>query len=156
MLTVIDSIWLDAATIATAAAAVVALFVTKRTREQVTSDSESRIYSEAVDSTVLGQFQELMSRLTELEIQLATTNIRLAATEERLAAAQLEITELRKLEEFLQARLHEKDKEVSLLVETRATLRSELAQARARITHLEEVVARAGLNGDDMPETPCS
>lgn len=153
MLTVIDSVWLDAATIATAVAAVVALFITKRTREQISSDAESHSVTEAVDSTVLGQFQELMTRLSALEIELATTNLRLESTERALAAAQTEITELRKLEEYLQARLHEKDAEVRILAERRAALSEQLTQAQSRITHLEEVIHRAGLNGDQP--LPC-
>lgn len=139
----------DILSLVVATTALVALFVTKRSRSDTHTDTKAHEVSEVVDDSVLGQFKELFDRISNLETELATTKV-------DLARALAEIEKMRKLEEYLQAKLHEKDQEVRKLEAGRAKrdadikrLRSELEAARKRIKHLEEVCHRAGLNGED-------
>lgn len=142
----------DILSLTIAATALIALFVTKRSSTRTTTATASHAVEEVVDDSVLGRFQELLDRITKLEVDLA-------AAKKDLAEALREIKELRRLEEYLQAKLHEKDAEVRKLEKSRAQnlaeirrLKQALEEARGRIKHLEEVCHRAGLNGDEDEE----
>lgn len=89
---------------------------------------------ETVDSGVLEQFRQLFTRIATLEVKLSNA-------EASLETAICEIKEMRKLEEFLQAKVHDRDKQIQALT-------NQLALARARIQHLEDVCRRAGINGE--------
>ena len=123
--------WLAAASLTTAAAALLKVFWPSK------SHNASHSVSEVVDDSVLGRFEELFDRIGILEIDLAEAK-------RDLAMALVEIRELRKLEEYLQARLHEKDAEVRSLrankfrnEEQIKALRADLKAAQDRIAQLE-------------------
>ena len=65
------------------------------------SHNASHSVSEVVDDSVLGRFEELFERIGTLETDLAEAK-------RDLAMALVEIRELHKLEEYLQAHLHER------------------------------------------------
>lgn len=108
----------------------VGLFVTKKTR------ATTRAHTENVDAGVLAQFKELFERLVKVEADLKAARL----TIEQLRT---EIQGMRKVEEFLEAKIHERESVIRGLTD-------ELASARRRIDHLEEVCRRAGINGDDF------
>lgn len=117
-------VWLATAALATGLAALLKVFWPVR----------SATSSEVVDGDVLSQFLELTQRLAHVESELRIT-------QDKLADAVTELRELKKVETYLEGRLHEKDKE---LVELRAQ-RDVLV---ARVQHLEDMCQRAGLNGE--------
>lgn len=128
------------------AAVIVGYFVVKKTATRSDEKIKAHEVTEVVDGSVLGRFAELMERITALEKDLAETRVDL-----RLALDQ--IGELRKLEEYLQAKLHEKDAEIRALHSERTEmlaehdkLRAMLDEANERICHLEDVCRSAGLN----------
>lgn len=127
---VISLDWDDALTLLLAIGAVVGVFVTRRSR------SEETIKSEVVDAGVLEQFRQLFEKIGALEVQVAAQKI-------SLDMAHTEIREMRKLEEYLQATIHQRESQI-------IELKEELVCARARIDHLELVCKRAGINGDDL------
>jgi chromosome segregation ATPase len=102
-----------------ASVAIGGAFVTKRT---ITKNQTHEVI-ETVDDSVLGRFEELFERIGKLEKSLD-------AAKEDLAKALFEIGELRRLEEYLQGKLHDRDKE--------------LAEARERILWLEQIIKDAG------------
>ena len=110
----------DGGPYAAAAIAIGAALVTKRT---ITKNSSHEVI-ETVDDSVLGRFEELFERIGRLERDLADAK-------EDLAQALFEIKELRRLEEYLQGKLHDRDKE--------------LAEARDRILWLEKIIKDAGV-----------
>ena len=126
-------VWLATAALATGLAALLKVFWPVR----------SATSSEVVDGDVLQQFLELTRRLANVEAELLIT-------QDKLNEAVVELKELKKVETYLEGRLHEKDKE---LVELRAQ-RDVLV---ARVQHLEDICHRAGLNGEEStnprPET---
>lgn len=122
--------WDDAVALLVAVTALVAIFVTKKTSLQTLAREEK------VDAGVLAQFKELFERLVRVEAELEAATL----TVDRLAK---EIKEMHKLEEFLQAKIHEREGQIK-------ALRTELVKARKRIEHLEQVCRRAGINGDSF------
>jgi len=118
----------------TAVAGMIKALVTQRTQ---TSNQETIMTRTAVvDAPVLAQFRELFDRITALEKDLGEARI-------ELKQALLAIDEMKKIEEFLEAKVHEREKSIG-------ALRIELAAAKLRIKHLEEVCKRAGINGKDI------
>jgi len=130
---VISLDWDDVLTLILAIGAVVGVFVTRRSR------SEETIKSEVIDAGVLEQFRQLFEKIGALEVQVAAQKI-------SLDMAHTEIREMRKLEEYLQATIHQRENQIG-------ELKKELASARARIDHLELVCRQAGINGEDLE--PC-
>lgn len=125
------------------------------TKSKSESKAETHAVSEVVDDSVLAQFKELYEKITALELSLDRTNKTLAETQDQLKEALRELGELRKLEEYLQARLHEKDTEILKLRDEKSNNEREikgltlaLSRAEARIDHLELVCRNAGINGD--------
>lgn len=138
---VISLDWDDLLALLLAIGAVVGVFATKKTRST----------NEVVDGDVLDQFRQLFEKIGQLEVKVAQQAI-------SLDRAHTEIREMRKLEEFLQAKIHERERAI---VELKArhdkevrSLRTQLDAARKRITHLEHVCRRAGINGDDLNGNP--
>lgn len=123
-------VWLATAALATGLAALLKVFWPVR----------SATSSEIVDGDVLSQFLELTQRLANVEAELVIT-------QDKLNEALAELKELKKVETYLEGRLHEKDKE---LVELRAQ-RDVLV---ARVQHLEDICKRAGLNGEESKGLP--
>jgi chromosome segregation ATPase len=137
----------DIASLLLAGSAVIAIFVTRRTRSKVTE--------EHIDADVLVQFKEILERVSELERELASTRELLERTQELLEKAIAELAEMKKLEEYLQAKLHEKETEIAELRKTEnrhisqiRSLKGELGKNRARLSYLETVCRRAGLDGE--------
>ena len=128
--------WDDAAALIIAVTALVAIFITKKTSASTFAREEK------VDAGVLAQFKELFERLVRVEAELEAATL----TVQRLAE---EIKAMHKLEEFLQAKIHEREGQIT-------GLRRELARAKKRIEHLEQVCRRAGINGGefDVAEIP--
>lgn len=131
---VISLDWDDLLALAAALTALAGIFVVRKTN--VKSTTRSRELTESVDAGVLAQFKDLFERITLLESDLKAARI----TIDELKA---EVIDMRKIEEFLQAKVHERDKEIG-------GLRAELTLARERIAHLEAVCRRAGINGDEF------
>ncbi len=107
------------------AVAVVGAVVWRKSR----TESSSTESSEVVDGGVLAQFMELTNKV--LALQNEVTLLRVQYTE---AIAQMQ--EMTKVEEFLRASMHDKDKIIEDL--------------RKRVKHLEDVCRRAGINGDTV------
>lgn len=120
--------WDDAVALLVAVTALVAIFVTKKT------SSATFAREETVDAGVLAQFKELFERLVRVEAELEAATLTIT----QLAA---EIKAMHKLEEFLQAKIHEREGQIK-------SLRTALSKAQKRIEHLEQVCRRAGINGD--------
>ena len=138
----------DIIALALALTAFIALFVRQKTSTESTVKQVQR--TEVVDADVLTQFTELIRRIDNLERDLDEAR-------KELDQAIAEIHQLRQLETYLEAKVHEREKEVRLLREERVELlaehvrlRVELAEAKERIAHLEAVCKRAGINGDDL------
>ena len=112
-------------------AALTALFRTSRTSTR----SRQINRTEKVDADLIKQFRELTDRITALELDLKETR-------GGLSEAMQEIKELRKLEEYLEAQIHEKDKQIKSLI-------AKLTAARKRISHLEDIIHAAGLNSKE-------
>jgi uncharacterized coiled-coil DUF342 family protein len=118
----------------TAAGGVLRALVVQKTRAETQETIMTR--TAVVDAPVLAQFRELFDRITALEKNLAETRI-------ELKQALIAIDEMKKIEEFLEAKVHEREKAI-------LGLRKELAAAQLRIKHLEEVCKRAGINGEEF------
>lgn len=96
--------------------------------------------------------------LTEAALKLlAPLTERITALEEEIQRLTKEITDMKKLEEFLQAEVHSRDKEIRKLTSEKFAnagrikeLKAEIDMAEERICHLEDVCKRAGINGDDI------
>lgn len=122
----------DMAAILTAFAAILGvILIQRRYNRNVNTD-------QVVDADVLGKFLDLTNEVASLRVEVAS--------------ARAEIVELRnelgrrtELEEYLRGEIHARDKQI-------ADLQGELDRNRDRITHLEEVVARAGINGDEVQQ----
>lgn len=127
-----EALLVAAAALATAVAGALKAFWPQITR------SDSTTTSEVVDSDVLSRFLELTERLALVEADLKVT-------QRKLDEALQRIDELQKVESYLEARLHEKDKEIVSLNAERTVLIS-------RVQHLEDVVRREGLNGDILTD----
>ena len=119
--------WDDMIALLVAFAALFAVFVTKRTSARSVSREEK------VDAGVLAQFKELFERLVRVEAELEAATL-------TIAQLSTEIKQMHKLEEFLQAKVHERDSEIK-------SLKAELSRARKRIEHLEQICRTAGING---------
>jgi len=129
--------WPDVAEIVTAAmagAALISVFWTRRTK--------TSSYVEQVDAGVLEQFRELFERIGKLERDLEKAQT-------SLDQALIEIQELHKLEEFLQAKLHEREKELASIRVDKSKdesiikdLKGRLRSARRRIGSLESELRR--------------
>lgn len=140
--------WLNPVSVAalvTALAAVVSALKVRRTVRK----SQSHSTQDIVDSDVLAQFLALTNRMTSLEHELAATRAELKATQAQLQSAVDRLEEMQKLEEYLRSSLHEKDKELTILKVTCAERQEEIERLRTRVRHLEDVLHKAGLNGDD-------
>lgn len=111
-----------------AGAALITIFVTKKTR--------SISSTETVDGGVLEKFLTLTEKVGDLERQVGTLRAELADTQEILGQTLAELTDVKRIEEYLRGVIHEKDKE--------------LAALRQRVLHLEQVCRRAGINGNDL------
>lgn len=143
--------WDDLLALGTAIAALItalSLLIKKRSETSSKMIELSRV--EEIDAGVLGKFTELFDRITQLEKDLAETRV-------ELRTALGEIAEMHKLEEFLQARLHEKDSEIKEMKDGHAAdiLRKQteldaltlaLGAAQQRISKLEEVLRDQGYN----------
>lgn len=122
-------------------AIVVALIIPLASIPFVIKRSNDRSRSEVVDADVLAQFATLFERIGKLEALVAQQQI-------SLDNAYTEIREMKRLEEYLNAKVHERDKQI-------ADLKDQLVKARERIRHLEMVCKRAGINGDILDESDC-
>jgi len=133
--------WDDALTLVLALIAVAGVFITRKTQ------SETRATTETIDGDVLSQFRQLFEKITTLEAEVAAQRV-------SLEQARAEIKEMRKLEEFLQAKVHEREQQLKEVKEQHdrevKNLRSQLKAARRRISHLEAVCRRAGINGEEI------
>lgn len=122
-------------------AIVIALIIPLASIPFVIKRSNDRSRSEVVDADVLAQFATLFERIGKLEALVAQQQI-------SLDNAYTEIREMKRLEEYLNAKVHERDKQIS-------DLKDQLVKARERIRHLEMVCKRAGINGDILDESDC-
>lgn len=104
--------WLpEAAAILTGLAA---LWVAVRgKKEQTQATTTNTHHNEVVDADVLGQFMALTTRVTDLEVSLLATRQELTDTKAELKQAIKDLSEMQKIEEFLRASLHEKDKQLT-------------------------------------------
>jgi len=127
ILSVFSDVTLDVSAIVVALAALGGLHIVRRqfTRTETQSNENKHVIErrENVDASVLDKFTDLYERIGGLE--------------ERLAQATLRITSMEKQAETLQARLHEKDKEI-------VALKGALTKARNRIDELEAMCAELG------------
>ena len=140
--------WVEVAALVTGGAAALKVFWPTTQKNRTISASAAHTVTELLDDSVLARFEELFLRIGLLETDLADAK-------RDLAVALVEIRELRKLEEYLQARLHEKNSEILKMQKERdknreeiTRLRSDLSVAQDRISHLEAVCQRAGINGE--------
>lgn len=92
--------------------------------------------NEEVNLDVAATIGVLFERISQLEIKLEAATI-------NLDQARAEIRELQKLEVYLEGVLREREQAIDIL-------KAQLAAARDRIKHLEDVCKRAGLNGDEI------
>lgn len=131
--------------------ALVAALTIRATRRRTNAEAqgEETAAADVITDAALKLLAPMTARIDRLEKDLRRAN-------KKLDEALRRIEELQKVEEYLQARLHEKDSEIKCLEEDKEKnvseidrLREELASARVRISHLEEVCRRAGLNGDE-------
>lgn len=104
-----------------------------RSKRVKTSTSETH---ETVDASVLAQFAMLYDRISKLEAELSST-------QDGLARALEEIVELKRLEAYLDGKLHEKDSEIR-------SLRQALNSARKRIRELESLCKSYGIERRDF------
>ena len=139
--------WAAIAALTAAGAALVKAFLPAKSSSR--SDSEGHQINEEVDATVLGQFLGLTDRVATLEGTLAAVQLELAQTREELRLALIDLAEMQKVEEYLRARLHEKDKELLEMRAEAALKQAEIEKLRGRVKHLEDVCKRAGINGDE-------
>lgn len=126
--------WDDLLALVIATTALIALFVTKKSKSLAVTSAVTR--GEMVDAGVLAQFRELFDRLVQVEADLKAAKLTIDQLRQ-------EIGQMRKVEEFLEAKVHEREKQID-------SLKNELAKARKRIDHLEDVCRRAGINGEDI------
>ena len=96
-------------------AALVGVFRVKRSAKTVTT--------EIVDKGVLAQFNKLHERIGALEILVAQQKI-------SLDAAHKDLREMRQLEEWLQAQVHDRDKQLEIARNRIRTLEGLLADRR--------------------------
>ena len=108
----------------------IGVFVTQR------SSIRSRILTEMVDAGVLRQFLALTERIAALESDLKLTRADLARALE-------EIKDMKKIETFLEAKVHERDSQI-------AELKRQLADAHARIAQLEQIIQGSGVDGKPL------
>lgn len=127
--------------------AAVAWFTIRATKRKTLAEGTLAETSaaEAVTEAALKLLNPLTTRITALEAEI-----------KRLTD---EIKEMRKLEEYLQAEVYSRDKEIKKLTAEKAAnaerikhLKIEIVSAEGRIAHLEDVCKRAGINGDDLEE----
>jgi chromosome segregation ATPase len=127
ILSVFSDVTLDISAIVVALAALGGLHIVRRqfTRTETQSNENKHVIErrEHVDASVLDKFTDLYERIGGLE--------------ERLARATDRITDMEKQAETLQARLHEKDKEI-------IALKAALTKARNRIVDLEDMCEELG------------
>lgn len=119
-----------------ASTAGVAFFTVKATKRKTVAEAALGELSaaEAVTDAALKLISPLTERIEALELEIA-----------RLTE---KIGQMQKLEEYLQAEIYSRDKKIRSLENKRAALVK-------RVTHLEEVCKRAGINGqDDEDEHP--
>ena len=90
-----------------------------------------------------------MERVADLEVQLTQTRddlketrLDLAQTRKDLKEAIDKLTEMYRLEEYLQAALHAKEKEVESLREREGVLLAQMESNAARLAALEEECAK--------------
>lgn len=128
-----------------ASTAGVAWFTIRATRRKTVAEAHLADSSaaEAVSQAALKLVEPLNKRIEVLEKEI-----------KRLTN---EISEMRKLEEYLQAEIHARDTQIKTLTAVRTSNATKIAQltgalerARVRIRHLEELCKRAGLNGDEV------
>jgi regulator of replication initiation timing len=108
---------------------------TKRTQGKDT------VTVEEVDGSVLAQFLGLTDRVADLEGALAALTLELAETRQQLQQAVEDMAEMQKVEEYLRATLHERDKQLEECMEQKAieadTLRACVRQLEAQLRAME-------------------
>lgn len=102
--------------------------------------SNNRSRDEVVDGDVLTQFGALFERIGKLEALVGEYRV-------DLDRAYGEIRELKKLEEYLNAKVYDREKRI-------AALESALEEAKKRIAHLEDVCQRAGISDGEIWGAP--
>lgn len=125
--------WDDLITLIVALVAIGGLFVVRKSKSSTISEGHE--IKENVDAGVLEQFRQLFERIAVLETNLARAQV-------TIEEARAEIREMQKIEEVLQAKVWEREKQIE-------ELKEQLAAARERIAHLEAVCRRAGINGPE-------
>jgi len=148
--------WQQLAFLGAAVTALVVAVRGQRTINSTISQSREHRVEEVVDADVLAQFLALKDSVSKLEKDLTATKADLAVTKVDLAEALRQLAEMKKVEEYLRARLHEKDKELLGIKQDHladlASKRDEIDRLRQRVKHLEDVCKRAGINGDPIEE----
>lgn len=124
--------WLDYVPMIVAVGALLGVVMPKITKSKV----DKHVVTEIVDATVLEQFKEVMTRMTSLEKELAVTRAELAETRKDLATAIAVMDELRKVEEFLQGALINKEKELIALRTRERQLQIKLDENSARLDQM--------------------
>lgn len=120
----------DWAALITGVIALAGVFIVRK------SSIRNRTTEERIDADVLSKFETLWLKISELEKVVAEQGF-------ELKSAMNEIREMKKVEEYLQGKIHEREKQIK-------TLNAQLDSARRRIRHLELVCKRAGINGEDL------
>lgn len=112
------------------ATASVAWFTIRATRKKLVAEAtlQDMRAAEGVTDAALKLIEPLTTRIEALEAEI-----------KRLTE---KIEKMSDFEEYLQGEIHARDKEIKRLTDQRAKL-------VARVTHLEMVCKRAGINGDD-------
>ncbi len=107
-----------------------------------TKRTKGRVLVEEVDASVLAQFLGLTDRVADLEGALAALTLELAETRKELQEAVDAMAEMQKVEEYLRASLHDRDKQLEECMESKA---AEADALRTRVRQLEALLGQ----GDD-------
>lgn len=89
--------------------------------------SQSNVVEQTIDEGVLGRFEKYIEEVTSLRVEIKEAR-------DEIAELKTEVRQREKDEEHLRGELHERNKTIE--------------QLKARVRHLEDVIRRAGLDGE--------